>query len=327
MVAEFGRICEQSANISKTGDENQIIASYDIMVKLMRDAGEVEEMHLPPWVVGTSPFNRDGKATNHGEMERKGVKIAKAGFSPALCGPDRAWLCMDNQTDRRAFEWTKHVTPLSPKPAPATDAIIGRSVGCSHLNQWLTAVHNERPTDSDYMSNNRGVIDRGRLYKTDANLANAASTGLKWSCVNDKLAAKYSKLPSIFQKAPNTEHNIAMGESWDQQLVQISMLASEHKSSIIDWGAILSKIGGSQSDLTRDLQTHIAFCKRYGGGHQQALVKESMDYVALKMPPGRKVSGAWIKALSEVPLSAAFASPRVVHAAFKTHATCAEESL
>ena len=159
---------------------------------------------------------------------------------------------MDNQNERRAFEWTKHVTSMSPKFAPATDAIIGGSVGCSHLNQWLAAVHNERPTDSEYMSNKRGVIDRDRLYKADENLATAASTGLIWSCVGHKIAAKYWKMASISQKALNTEHNIAMGESWDQQLVQISMLASEHKSSTIDWGAIRLKIGESQSDPTRD---------------------------------------------------------------------------
>jgi hypothetical protein len=326
-VAEFDRIYNQSANISSTGDENQIIANFDGMVKLMRDAGEVQELHLPPWVVGISKFNRDGKAMNAGEMERKGEKICRVGFSPPLCSPDRAWLFMDDQNDRRDFKWTKHVTSLSPKFAPATDSIIGGSVGCSHLNQFLTAVHNERPTDSAYMSNKKGVIDRDRLYKADANLATAASTGLIWSCVSHKFAAKYPKLPSIFQKALNTEHNIAMGESWDQQFVQISMLASEHKSSTIDWGAIQSKIGESQSDVTRDVHDHIAFCKRYGGGHQQLLVKESMDYIALKMPAGRKVSGQWIRLLSEVPISAAFAIPRVVHAAFKAHATCAEESL
>ena len=171
------------------------------------------------------------------------------------------------------------------------------------------------------------MIDRDRLYKADANLATAASTGLIWSCVGHTFAAKYLKLPSIFQKALNTEHKIAMGESWDQQLVQISMLASEHKSTTIDWAGIQSEIGESQSEVTRDLPVHIAFCKRYGGGHHQLLVKESMDYIAIKLHASRKVSGQWIRSLSEVPISAAFAIPRVVHALFKAHATCAEESL
>ena len=57
------------------------------------------------------------------------------------------------------------------------------------------------------------------------------------------------------------------------------------------------------------------------------LVKESMDYIAIKLHASRKVSGSWIRSLSEVPISAAFAIPRVVHALSKAHATCAEESL
>ena len=155
-VAEFDRIHNQSANISTTGDENQIITNFDGMVKLMRGAGEVQELHLPPWVVGISKSNRDGKKMESGEFERKGEKICKVGFSPPLCSPDRAWMFMDDQNDRQDFKWTKQVTSVSPKFAEATDAIIGGSVGCSHLNQFLNAVHNERPTDSDYLSNKRG---------------------------------------------------------------------------------------------------------------------------------------------------------------------------
>ena len=53
-----------------------------------------------------------------------------------------------------------------------------------------------------------------------------------------------------------------------------------------------------------------------------SLMHETLAFLNLKMPSGRKVSGRWIGILTSVPLTTDFAVPRLVHAVFKCQASC-----
>ena len=90
----------------------------------------------------------------------------------------------------------------------------------------------------------------------------------------------------------------------------------------IPWDKISHSIRSTQPPCVADLPAHIAFCKKYGGGTKQVLLKSTLEYLTIAMPHGRKVSGNFIKALADVPISAAVQLPRLLHAAIKIQATC-----
>lgn len=68
-------------------------------------------------------------------------------------------------------------------------------------------------------------IDTGRLFLADSNLRALCEGGPTWTCISAKVAVQYPDLPDAFQRARDIEHHVAEGESWDQQLLNISKLA------------------------------------------------------------------------------------------------------
>ena len=53
-----------------------------------------------------------------------------------------------------------------------------------------------------------------------------ATSGPDWTVLKKGFIDKYPHVPMLFSKALNAEHNIAIGESWDQQLGSVCALAS-----------------------------------------------------------------------------------------------------
>ena len=53
-------------------------------------------------------------------------------------------------------------------------------------------------------------------------------------------------------------------------------------------------------------------------------MNDTLAYLNCRLPCNRKVSGYFVKCLTEVPTSTDFQVPRLVHALFKTHACCEE---
>ena len=72
-------------------------------------------------------------------------------------------------------------------------------------------------------------------------------------------------VPKLISKAFNTEHNIAEGESWDQQLNAVcDAAAMAVDGETVDWDQVQMQIATSQSPHLAGLHYHIHFVKKYG---------------------------------------------------------------
>ncbi len=77
-------------------------------------------------------------------MNVKASKVATVGFSPPLCGPDRAW-CFEETDDQKTRAWMAVMCGSSPRFGSLQASYLGASVGCGHLNPWLHALEEKRP--------------------------------------------------------------------------------------------------------------------------------------------------------------------------------------
>ena len=98
-VADKVKFEQAYNNCIGAGDQDaKLVASFDLMVELLKSNGLIDQMRLPPSKVGVHPDNRDGKAMSGQTMQNKGSKIVNVGTSQALCGPNRA-VCFELTSD------------------------------------------------------------------------------------------------------------------------------------------------------------------------------------------------------------------------------------
>ena len=304
------------------GHDAKIVSDLDAMKTIMVKNKAAELQVLPPHIVGVHPENRDRKLMSAAEMTAKGGKIALVGASRDLCAPARAW-CVQDSTDRECYQWTVKIAASSEEFAEPSPSIGYGSVGCSHWNQFLTAVNQSRPTSCATLKDKAGCIDRVKLFQEDPTLTSLATDGLQWHVIKRDFVKKYPLIPRLFSRALNAEHNIAIGETWDQQLSSIcssAILLSD--GSEVPWTQVKKQIAASQAPCLHDIPVHIQFIRKYGGGLSLSLMHDTLAFLNLKMPSGRKVSGRWIGTLTAVPLTTDSAVPRLVHAVFKCQACC-----
>ena len=123
----------------------KLVASFDLMMDLLKSNGLIDQMRLPQNKVGVHPDNRDGKAMSGQTMQSKCSKIVHVGCSQALCGPNRA-VC---------FELLSHVIVPRMKSTVQNSTFFGKisetcvlgSVGWAHWNQFLLALKDGAETD------------------------------------------------------------------------------------------------------------------------------------------------------------------------------------
>ena len=323
-IAKFEMHYDLALAKSDVGREAKLVGDFDVMKGLMIKHAAAEIRTLPPHLVGINNDNRDNKLMSAGEMSTKGSKIVKVGASRDLCGPLRAW-CVQDTESRTFYKWTVKTAGMSDNFAVPSDSIEYGSVGCSHWNQFLCAVNQRRPTNIESLKGKDGNIDKAKIFAEDETFASLAETGLDWYVIKRGFVERFPQVPRIFSKALNAEHNIAIGETWDQQMSSVCSTAQLLlKGDDIPWKQVQKQIAASQGPHIADLGTHVAFVRKYGGGLSLFHVTELLDYFNLKLPAGRKVSGQWIQSLANIPLTTDFAIPHLVHAVFKAHACCTE---
>ena len=74
----FKRAYDDSADISD-GAASNIVANYDQMMSCMTESGMVQELLLPPHVVGVHVANRGGKMMSGAAMMARGARIVTVG--------------------------------------------------------------------------------------------------------------------------------------------------------------------------------------------------------------------------------------------------------
>ncbi len=193
--------------------DTKIVSMMDEMVPILMDANEAYEMDVPPERMGVHPSNRGGKLVVHTKVHSKGSKVVNVGFSPKLCGPDKAMAFEDNPLKPTIADTTIELTSSDERFADFDhSSIVGGSVGCSHLNQFLACVNCEVPTaEASLCKHGEKRMSKAILTGKDKHLKHALEKGLKWTIVRFKIEEQYPRLPWIFQTALNVEHHIGEG--------------------------------------------------------------------------------------------------------------------
>ena len=262
----------------------------DEMLKILNEAGSITQVRIPPTKVGIHPDNRNGQLMSAHSMEVKGSKIVSHGFSPSLCGPDRA-ICFPEK-DGRVHAHMAKMCPTSDKFAPLQTSYLAGSVGCGHLNQFLAAVATSRPTGAKGLTDPNGLWETSKMKHEDPNLAAAIDQGLLWSQVDEAIEAVYPKLPLVVQQVLNLEHHIGVGETWLQQLGSIGHRAIEGRT----FDQIHRDVVKSTGPCVNEVTSHINFVKKWGGGAKNGmfLLKETTDFLQMAMPDRHHVSGDFL---------------------------------
>ena len=196
-------------------DENKLVTLLFQMLELLQKADEAYVAYVLPLHMGIHPKNRGGKRMSPLAMQKKGHKIYVVGFTPKLCGPDRAIAFEVDPASKHIEKHTLQITSASESFAQYRPGTLrGGSVGCGHLNQWLAAVGCGAKTDfKDLCDPGKSHIPPRLVTEGKDALKNAVNFGLEWLMIRSGIEKDYPEVPSIIQRALNIEHHVGEGSS------------------------------------------------------------------------------------------------------------------
>jgi hypothetical protein len=147
-------------------------------------------------------------------MQKKGSKIKHVGYTPALCGTDRAVAFEVNPMTSHIEQHTIATTSGSNMFAQYDKGVIrGGSCGCGHLNQFLAAV-----SDGAECTLYPDLCDAGEtkyaariVAKGNKDFEQAIIDGIVWFLIKWEIERDYPELPSIIQRGLNVEHHVGEG--------------------------------------------------------------------------------------------------------------------
>ena len=236
-VAEETKFKELYDTACSMVENAKIVQLGERMVHMLIDASEATVRKMPPRNIVPHGANRGGAKMQIQDIYKKMDKILKVGFSLQKCDCSRAVAfqrCESNAAGIKKF--------LAYAKAPTfakfeADRIEALSVGCGHLNQGLAAIGDEAmiPTELQSLSSmvaNKGKLDKYIIFKKDDGaLESTVRDDLIWTIIHANIEAKYPKLPNILQKALNVEHHIGVGETWDEQIMNLPETIVDHFST------------------------------------------------------------------------------------------------
>ena len=269
------------AEVTAATDQTKLVQLVDRMLDLLVDSGEAVVKNVGVSRVVPHKDNRGGAMMEAHKVYAKGAKIMNVGFSLGRCDPKRAVAFQVKPGDDRDVKKFVELANQSPNFATFdSEAVEACSVGCGHLNQFLAAIVAECEVPSEFVDHpdlfgaQRGSkLDKHYLCKIQGKeLQSTVDIGLKWTFIPYKFEKNFPKLPHVIQKALNTEHHIAEGETWDEQLRSLAVgikEAFENPKTIVDYSKIARAVLASQPPRKQDVPHQLEFCKRWGGGASQ----------------------------------------------------------
>ena len=279
---------------SAVGDDLKIVQVVDKMLELLIASGEAQIKNIAVTRVVPHKANRAGSLMDIRKIYSKGSKIMGVGFSLARCDHKRAVAFQVKPGDDRDVRAFVDMAKASPHLATFdSTAIEACSVGCGHLNQFLAAVVAECQVPdnfeghTDLFGAQGGTkLDKHLLCKQqDTPFATTLDIGLKWTFIPYKFEEQFPQLPHFIQKALNSDHHIAEGETWDEQFRGLASAIVDHfkqkKKTAIDYPKIARAILASKPPRAADVPSQLDFCQKWGGGNSQSFVFDICDFVKI----------------------------------------------
>ena len=248
-----------------------IVANYEIMMDSLVKSLLIQTRVLPADNVGVHAQNRGGTCMSGQVFMAKGRKIVEVGTSTRLCGPERCVAMEDIPGINATYDRMERMAEGCPMfGRPSKKLIKYGSLGSSHLNQFIHAVCEGRPTLEEMLWTATGdkVIDHDRLWKNDSVLKDLCRTGLTWTIIPHEIGTMFPFLANMVQKALNTEHHIGEGESWSQVMQQLAVEAGRHVITkkgadhvTVDWVTVRKNVLASVPLVAPDVQCGLVIVK------------------------------------------------------------------
>ena len=272
--ATFEALYKEAAAVK---DDLKIVQLVDRMLELLVSSGEAQVKNIGVTRVVPHKANRSGSLMDVRKIYAKGSKIMGVGFSLARCDHKRAVAFQVKPGDDRDVKAFVEHSKGSPHLATFdSSSVEACSVGCGHLNQFLAAIFDECEVPPEFHGNidlfgatGGTKFDKHLLVKSqDAQMASTLEVGLKWTFIPYRFEQCFPQLPHFIQKALNSDHHIAEGETWDEQLRGLATAIVDHfkqpRKTAIDYPKIARATLASKPPRAIDVPAQLDFCKKNG---------------------------------------------------------------
>ena len=289
--ATFEALYKEAAAVK---DDLKIVQLVDRMLELLVSSGEAQVKNIGVTRVVPHKANRSGSLMDVRKIYAKGSKIMGVGFSLARCDHKRAVAFQVKPGDDRDVKAFVEHSKGSPHLATFdSSSVEACSVGCGHLNQFLAAIFDECEVPPEFHGNidlfgatGGTKLDKHLLVKSqDAQMASTLEVGLKWTFIPYRFEQCFPQLPHFIQKALNSDHHIAEGETWDEQLRGLATAIVDHfkqpRKTAIDYPKIARATLASKPPRAIDVPAQLDFCKKWGGGSSQQFVFDICGFVKM----------------------------------------------
>ena len=327
--------------VSLSNADQKIVQLTDTMLQLMVDCGEAQVKHISCKRVVPHEQNRNSSLMSDRKVFQKGSKILAVGFSLVKCGPMRAVCFGVNPTTTRGVEaFVQHANGNPHLGNFSAQSVEGRSVGCGHLNQFIAAIFDEVQVPDEFKhdlkdfvghADKLSMLDKHAICKADGkDLAGVLENGLKWTYIPYSFEVEFPKLPALLTSALNVEHHIGEGETWDEQFIGLAKAIVDHYSSPAtcnkqpDYSRIMRETLRSKPPRSIDVEAHMNFCKKWGGGKTQSFSIDICKFIKMKSY-SRIVGGSTFEAITRLQLKGESMVPNFIAAVVKCTATRGQE--
>ena len=208
---QFDKLYDQACNLN---DDSKIVILVFQMIQILTETNQAYTTDMHCKQMGIHPKNRSGKKMVGQVMHKKGKKIYTVGFLSALCGPEKAIAFENNPNTNSCETHTLESTTSDLFGRYEKGTIRAGSVGCSHLNQFLAAVHDEVQTEFEPLcEHGKKHMCARMIVDGNTELHTAVFKGLRWTVIKWPIEVKYPHLPTLIQRALNVEHHVGEGDS------------------------------------------------------------------------------------------------------------------
>ena len=262
---------EIAALLRKSEGGDFLVKSVSELFEVLRKAGLLTDMRIPPLSVGVHPQNRDGLMLNATDVHQLPDSISHVGFVPSRV--DAIGIEVASEQDRM---YNQRLVDGAGGSLGSMDSKLLKvlSLSASHTNFALRLVACSARHESAELSVN-GVLSLQQVKARDGVLAEHVERGLCWRVISKEVAEAFPSILQLIQASQNA--TLQKSESEVQLLRRIFSLASSQDSP--DFQAIKKVALSSKPPCAECFPALYNFALRFCGGTDGRFLRETEIFV------------------------------------------------
>ena len=245
-------------------DDAKLVQTKDKILDTCMKHGYASEVMYHVKQVGACPTNRDGEGLSYSRAHSRLSVIKSSGFS--LVAFKQNAIAMEDNPEKTFGKYTANLAKASPGHAryDPFEIKIG-CLGATHATHGLACCLDEVPCSIANISEG-GKISMQKVFAGDEELKQACMKGIPFKTFRWEVGHVFPQVLKIVQRALNTVSQVAEGETWVQNLLNIIDEASKFSScSTVYWMKIKKKVTQSSPPRVEDIPAMCDFVQKWGG--------------------------------------------------------------